>query len=516
MAVSNKNSLYLCGAPEWELVRDCIAGERAIKAKGETYLPKLSGQTPTEYTRYKSKVHFFGATGRAAEGLHGSIWQKAPTQVGYIPEIFEELLSDVDLLGTSLDQFAANVSWDTMQTNWGGVLVDYAAGAEDVSRLEAEKRGYKAYLSFYPAEYVINWDYINRNGKIFLSFVGIWEPYSRPTEDEYTFETVDKYRVLCFDEAGNYIQKIYDDGAPGGIQNIPTSIVENIRMNGAPLTELPFFPVPGKAPEKSMLVDLAYENIGHYQQCADYENGKHYTAVPTPVAIGVQQPVDEETGLPKTLQIGGDRFLFFAGLDGVTPDVKYLEFAGNGIEAMYKGITATEERMAVLGAHIITGEKKGVETAAAARIHRAGENGVLAAFARNLSEVITQAVRLMGKWNGVDESVMDVWSYNLNTDYVVDKELSQMLSVILAGRQSGEIPKISLFRILKQLDYIPEEWDMDMFLEQTEQDKGNSDILQNGGMQGILDRLLGQTNEPERQEEEEEEEEEEDPEAMEK
>jgi Ran GTPase-activating protein (RanGAP) involved in mRNA processing and transport len=111
-----------------------------------------------------------------------------------------------------------------------------------------------------------------------------------------------------------------------------------------------------------------------------------------------------------------------------------------------------------------------VETAEAARIHRAGENGVLSAFVRNISEQITKAMRLKAVWDGISEEAMKEWQYVLNTDYDMRREDAQILSVMLQGRQSGEVPKISLFRALKNIELVPEDWDFDAYLEEVEKD----------------------------------------------
>ena len=37
--VDNQHPLYARIAPEWKMIRDCVAGERAVKACGPLYLP---------------------------------------------------------------------------------------------------------------------------------------------------------------------------------------------------------------------------------------------------------------------------------------------------------------------------------------------------------------------------------------------------------------------------------------------------------------------------------------------
>lgn len=474
MPVDSRHKLYSEHKQDWDQVRHVLAGERVMKEQGELYLPKLSGMTAEEYRRYQKKVHFFGATARVADGLHGAVFSKPPLQSGEMPDDFSESLKDVDLMGTTIDQFASDIVWDCMQTNWGGILVDYAKDAQKVPVSVAEEKGYGAYMKWYPAEYLINWRYAVVNGRERLVLVVLHEPYYEVlTEDMFQEKEYHRYRVLRLEKLpdggyGRYVQDIWDSKYT---LEHPTESGVAVVMNGEYLYDIPFFTVPGKVPEKSMLLDLSFLNIGHFQESADYMNGKHYTSIPTPVALNVrpeEDPVDPTKTKPT--YIGGTKFLYFNNETGAPITVKFLEFSGQGMSALRDGINLTEAQMAIMGAHIITAEKKGVESAAVAGIHRAGENGVLGAFIRNVSEQITKAIKLFGKWNNYDENVLQEFDYNLNTDYEINDQDARLLSTLLQGRAAGEFPKIVLYRFLKKIDAIPEDWDLDIFLEETDKD----------------------------------------------
>jgi hypothetical protein len=468
MPVNNENILYSEYKTQWAEIRDCVKGNAAIKAKGTVYLPKLSGMSDKEYERYSQKVKFFGATGRTLEGLHGNIFRRAPIYSNEVSETFTESLNDVDLIGTSLEQFASDIVFDCLQTNWGGVLVDYAKveSADTVSKAEAEAEGLKAYLRYYSAETIINWNYSTIKGRRQLSLVVLVETNKEPNPlDRFVLEDKTIYRVLYLDgDTNTYKQDIY---------NSEMALIEGAiepKMNGQSLTFIPFFPMPANNPEKSILYDLVQLNLQHYQDSADYQNGKHYTAIPTPIAIGLQPEYDEQ-GKPKPMYIGGTKFQFFpneAGITGV--DVKFLEFTGEGMRALSEGISHLEERMSILGAHIIAGEKRGVESVEALRVHRIGENSVLATFAQNISEELTKAVRFMGEWNGESAERLNEWSILLNTDYDLYEENERTLNTILTGRSNGEVPRVSVFIALKALNLIPELWDYEMFLDELDKD----------------------------------------------
>ena len=470
MPVVNKHKLYSEFQEAWEEVRDCVGGNMKIKGKREKYLPRLSGQDDKDYNRYIKKVKFFNATGRALDGLHGNVFRKAPEQSNEVSETFAKSLEDVDLTGTNIEQFTSDAVWDCLQTNWGGINVDYARGEEAYSLLDAENQGLRAYLKYYPAEQVINWEYKMTRGRNQLVLVVLLEPYSEAVEgDRFTMKEYNRYRVLYIDrETGKYKQDLYDEK---NSLEYPVGTFEP-KMNGEMLDEIPFYPIPGNLPEKAMLYDLAQLNLQHYQDTADRNNGAHYTSIPTPIAIGLKPEIDEVTQKPKPMYIGGTKFLFFPN-EEQTPgaDVKYLEFSGAGIKTLNDNIEHNETQMAILGAHIIAAEKKGVESAEALRIHRIGENGVLAAFVRNISAQITKACRMKGKWDGESPKLLDEWDINFNTDFDLSEENVQTLSVLLTGRVSGEIPRMSLYLGLKSLNLIPEQWDYETFLEELEKDR---------------------------------------------
>jgi hypothetical protein len=464
MPVTNEHELYAEYKGDWKEVRDCVKGNRAIKKEREKYLPKLSGQKPEAYDSYLKKVKFFGATSRTLDGLHGNIFRKAPEQSGEVSETFNKSLEDVDLMGTNIEQFVSDIINDTLQTNWGGILVDYARGEEALSLADAEKKGLKAYLKYYPAESILNWEYETIKGKTRLSMVVLVEPYiESDPNDRFTVRKYNKYRVLYLNEiTKKYRQDVYDDKIS---LTIPSEIDIVIKMRNEEMDEIPFYPLPGNQPEKSMLYDLAQLNLQHYQDSADYQNGKHYTSIPTPIAIGLKPQVDEATNETKPMFIGGTEFLFFPN-EEQTPgaDVKFLEFTGQGMKALADGIGHLENQMAILGAHIIANEKKGVETAEALRIHRIGENGVLSAFTRNVGNSVTMALRKKGQWDGEDINKLNKWAIDFNTDYDLSEENVQTLTALLTGRSAGEIPRISLYLGLKALNLFPGDYD-DFLLE---------------------------------------------------
>jgi hypothetical protein len=454
MPVNVPNKEYDDNTYQWKTVRDCVIGEVAIKLGGEKYLPRLPEQSDTAYSAYKERPKFFDGTSRTAEGLHGHIFSKNPVQNGEISEAFKELLKNVDGSGMVIDQFASNSTWDAMQTAWGCILVDHPTIEEGTSKAESKAR---AYLKWYSAENLIRWRYSVEDGTSKLSLVVLREDQEEENpDDEFDIVITEAYRVLSFDENGFYIQRLFvkDESADTGFT---ASEPIYALKDGEKLTEIPCFTCPGENPEKSMLLGMAFENIGHYQKSADLENGLHFTGCPTPCAVNMPQP-KKKNGDPIDVKLGAGEFQFFdAGPNRNNVDVKFLEFTGAGLEQLRNALNDSLDRMAKLGIQAIGAEKKAAETAEVASIHRSAENGLLGAFARNMSDKITQAVRFMAKWNNIDEAEADGWSYQLN-DVFDHKDLSnQILQIMHSARMSGELPRSAWFYFLKKNGMLPEE-----------------------------------------------------------
>jgi hypothetical protein len=76
--VNSTHSEYDATASAWSRARDVLAGEDAVKAGRERYLPRLDSQTDDEYTAYQARASFFNATSRTAEGYSGLIFRRPP------------------------------------------------------------------------------------------------------------------------------------------------------------------------------------------------------------------------------------------------------------------------------------------------------------------------------------------------------------------------------------------------------------------------------------------------------
>lgn len=431
----------------WQKCRDAIAGEDTVKLRREKYLQKPSGMDDADYQSYLQRAQFFNAAGRTLDGLAGMLGRKPVMYT--VPEGMEKYLENVDGKGHSFAQFVNMVCKDVLITGWGSVLVDMPKSGNTLSQLDVENKGLYAYMVYYKAESCINWDYNIDGRKQKLSYAILKEPMKVHSVSRYATEVKDYWRVLEIDENGDYRQTLYND-------KIEKIFEINPKSKRGTFKELPFsFMSVSDYPQEPMMLDLINVNMSHFRKSADYENGLHWTGVPTPYERGwLPETKYDDKGnevAQEPMKLGGTQFLYFPP---GTEQVGYLEFSGSGLSQLSQAMENDEERMAILGARIIAHEKKGVEAAETAKIHNAAENSVLAEFANNMSYQFEKLLRIYLEWTTGQEILQENVRVSINTDFDVATMSPAELTALVSLWQSGGIAKTTLFKNLKEGEII--------------------------------------------------------------
>lgn len=458
MAIDTEHPEYTRHKIQWRKLRDCVAGQEAIHEAGDKYLPKLSGQDDKEYKAYKNRTPFYGATSRTVDGLSGMVFRKEPQVV--VPEGMQEMIEDVTLGGLSLSGFAEQLIDDDIVTGRAGILVDHPALQEGVTVAQAEASNVRPFLNHYSAESIFNWKVEGRNNAQVLVQVRLWEYVEEQGESEFDIEEVKQIRILDLDEDNHYRQRVFRENKNASADGEKwVQYGEDVypQMKGQYMNMIPFFFVGVKngspKTEKPPLIDLANVNLSHYVSTADLEHGAHFTGLPTAVVTGHT----EETGE------GAEAVEYRIGSANawVFPDpetkVQYLEFQGQGLSTLENRIDKKEQQMAYLGARMLAPERKGVEAAETAHIHRSGETSVLSSLAQSAGESIEKALRFMAEWGGFTGEV----SFKLNNDFLAIPMSAQQLTALFSVYQGGGMAFADLLHNLKRGEIIREDRDED-------------------------------------------------------
>src|SRR5512136_366547 len=463
MAVNTTHPDYDAAALEWSRARDVLAGEDAVKAGGEKYLPRLDSQTDQEFTAYVKRASYFNASARTSEAYLGLMFRRPPfvklpadgAGVGRAMAVFE---NDADMLGTTLTGYAKMVVGDVVGLGRAGSLVDW----ED----EVEQR---AYVVFYRAEQIINWRVERVNGRNVPTLIVLAEhviAQPGPDDDGFALKLVDQMRVLklvpggAADVAGkrdyHYQVELWQPkktqrrGAKVEWQLVETRIP--LRL-GKPLPLIPFvFHGPRHSRpdvDRGPLEDIVAVNLDHYRLNADFKHGLHFTALPTAWVSGFDKGA--------SLRIGSST-AWVSETPGATAG--FLEFTGQGLTTHERAMDRAERLMATLGSRMLADEKKVGETATAIELRQAGEYSILGNLALSVSESLTQVLRWGYWWNSTEELPDDVKGeqvlLQLNTDFSTKGLASQDVQAIVAAWQAGAISQDTMFDLFRRGEVLPE------------------------------------------------------------
>ena len=151
MPVDNQHSDYAKYSPIWKRCRDAAAGQYAVHAAREAYLPKLQGEFDKEYTARLSRSSFFNAMKRTVWGLSSLLFRKPPAIT--VPDALNELLEDVTMSGVPLNKFVGKLADERLIVGRVGVIVDYpSVNMEGMTAAEASQLNLRPKLAMYRAE----------------------------------------------------------------------------------------------------------------------------------------------------------------------------------------------------------------------------------------------------------------------------------------------------------------------------------------------------------------------------
>jgi hypothetical protein len=424
--VSKTHPEYDAMSDSWQSCRDCVAGQKAIHAAGERYLPKLTDQTTDDYQAYKTRAQFFNATWRTISALSGMIFRRPPV-IDVAPSV-EPYLDDVTMSGISFHILAQRATLEVLTTGRLGILVDYPQqSVEGMTLADAQKLNLRPSMNVYPAESIINWRTGRVGNQTVLTMVVLIEDHAEDDPDNpFKQKTETRYRVLDLFN-NQYRVRVFRIDDKGEDEQVGDDLLP--LMNGKPLDFIPFYfiGVDDTTPEidDPPLNDLVDLNLDHYRLDADYKHGLHFTGLPTPVVSGYQKQNENEK-----LYVGSSSAWVFPD-----PQAKatYLEYTGQGLSAIEKAKASDEQNMAILGARLLSSEKRSVETAQTAQIHRAGESSILSAISSTISIGLTMALNTFCEWAGSPGE----WSITLNDEFMPPEVTPQELAEWLKGWQMG-------------------------------------------------------------------------------
>jgi hypothetical protein len=409
--------------PVWTMIRDCVDGQSAIKAKGTEYLPMpnpadLSIENTKRYDAYKSRGLFANLTARTLNGLVGTAFAKEP--VVTLPAAVEMLFDNIDGGAVSMDQQAKQALADVCSVGRCGILTDFPTVDSFVTRQQVNNGEVRPVILFYFAEDIINWRYTMVNSLRKLSLVVLAEKYV-VTDDGFEEELEDQWRVLMLID-NVYTVRVYRN-SEAGIAQAGTDIVP-LQNNRKPFDYIPFEFIGSRnndgGVDESPLAGIADINVAHYRNSCDFEEMVFNVGQPTPVITGLTEAWAQKI-LKGQVVLGSTRSLLLP--EGA--DAKYLEVTES--QLAQKAMEHKEQLAVAIGARLVN-QNTVQRTATEAGIDDAAESSVLLAAVNNVNSAYTRAIRSACLFAGAP--VTADTGYAINTDF----EIMQLDQAALAAR----------------------------------------------------------------------------------
>lgn len=391
---------------DYELIDDCVRGQRAIKDGTTKYLPNpdttdvKSIAAQSRYSGYVDRAVFYNVAQRTLSGLVGEVFAREPTEE--LPSSLEVVAMDANGGGMSLTQLAKRATRLVLAKGRAGMLADYPQTGNKVSKADVQQGKVQPTISLYDAKDIINWRTERVGAKLHVTLVVLKEHYD-DFDDGFIVSQKEQHRVLRLVD-GVYTSIVYRDGVIYSEEVRPTS------ATGKTFDSIPFVFIGAENNDVEIdhapLLDLCNINVAHYRNSADFEEAVFMVGQPTPVFAGLEQAWVKEVMKGK-VRLGSRGGVMLP--QGGTAEL--LQMQENG--AAFAAMEHKERQMVSLGAKLI--EQKEVQrTATEANIENAGETSVLASVAKNVGSAIQSALVICGLFQGGPETEI---VYELNTDF---------------------------------------------------------------------------------------------------
>lgn len=395
----NTHSLYKKYLNQWMRIRDVIEGQDAVKDKGITYLPALSGQSNNEYLAYKQRALFVNVASRIAVSNAGVITRRDP--VTEYPESMGYLFAD-GLGICSFNEIFGYIVDELLQMGRVGLLVDI--------------RDNKPVVLRYSTESIINW-YVDKDGKlvdIILRSDVVEELNGTSNAVYFRLQLIDNvYTISEMDDVGNFVSTTTPTIRGKSLDFIPIIIATPKGLNVNPV--------------KSPIIDIVNINLSHYLSSADLENGRHFTSLPTPVVSG--------SNTDEPLYIGSSKAWI---LPNDNSKAYFLEFNGQGLQSLEKALAEKQAQMSQFNANLMDSNTRGSEAEGIVKLRHASDAATLSDISSTAESMLNLTYKIAGTFLGnYEESV----SIAINKNFLDLKLTHSELAVLSKAYLDGTIDK---------------------------------------------------------------------------
>ncbi|XWN29743.1 MAG: DUF4055 domain-containing protein [Devosia sp.] len=424
---------------DWELMRDTLKGERAIKhsIKSLDYLPKPDGMRTLEessseaerklgvsmYASYKQRAQFPDFVAPAVHEMLGTMHRVEATIE--LPPQLESLIDNATLDGATLRSFHKRITRELLTVGRFGVYCDWRELNGDVV----------PYLAGYVAESIINWSEDS-------TFYVLVENELR--RDGFEWDEVRRWRALESDEeTGATTVRIFED-FEGEIIEVDSDVAPADRR-GRPIDFMPITVATAtditNEPASPPLIGMARAALAIYRLDADYRHQLFWTGQETLVISGIPDAEGDASNLPTAV---GSGVMLVLPVDA---RAEYVSPSGTGIEAHRLAKMDEFDRAREIQALTYETSSSGAESGESRRVRMRQRTVRLVDVALTSAEVLQRSLRSLARWSNLKEDGIVVIP---SLDFIDSKLEAQEIDALLRAWQVGGISRQTLYHRLQE------------------------------------------------------------------
>ena len=434
-------------AQQWHVVRSVVGGTPVMREAGEEFLPKNPLESQKNYEKRLARVSFFNVFKETKVGMAGMIFRKEAQLSDDVPETILEHTEDIDLMGNDIDEFAFQIFDEACTVGHVFGFVDFTINSGVSSLAEERALGLRPYWVKIPAENLLSWRIRSQNGKQITAQIVIQENITEPAGD---FLEVHRrqYRVIREKDWQLWKHILDKDGDETDEVRLDSDGINT--LGEVPLTIFNFSR-QGMFESRPPLLDLAYENIAHWQSRSDHRNSLHFSSVAV-LTISGRPAADRK----KDLAWAADSVLDLPA----NATAQFLEHKGSALSATREELKDIEARMARQGLSFVVEGDPDVK-ATKLKQDKAEGDSKLAKMVGELRRGMTQMLSLHQKW--LTAGTDDQGGQYLPNDDFKDRSLSpEMVGRWAELVDKGQVSLETMWDALIEGDVFPKEFDKDI------------------------------------------------------
>ena len=432
-------------APAWEKIQTVLDGTEAMRAAGTRYLPQHKYEPDEVYNERLQRSTLLNMTKLTLGSWVGRPFSD-PIAFDKVPKLIEDLLTDVDLVGTDVQVFARDWFSDGLAKAFSFVYVDYPRtdDTEGVRTLAMDREEkVRPYWIHIRPEQLFFAEAKMVQGKEVLTEIRIMEEVIE--RDDFAEKCIQQIRRVFMDAQGVGNVELYQLQKVKGKEKWVK--IKNYTFS------LPFIPLvvfyshreafmSGTPP----LEDLADLNIAHWQSSADQRACLTVARFPILSLTG-------GTDAEGTLKIGPNRWLH-----STDPQARfaYVEHSGAAIGVGRHDLLDLQEQMGEYGAEFLR-KRPGNVTATARALDSAEATSPLQDAIIRFGCALTLALEYTAKWMNLPEG----GTATLSTEFGPETSDQAELNTLSATRAARDISRKAYLEELKRRGLLADEYDID-------------------------------------------------------